>query len=50
MIVVNPLAKHPEQSFERLRLVAHRNDRASEGLGFLAPGATEHQPDEPEQG
>ena len=49
VILVDPLAKYAEQPLERLRFVAHRNDRAGEGFGFLAAGPAEHQPNQPEQ-
>ena len=48
--VVDALRQHFEQRLERARFGAHRDDRAGEALGFLAPGAAEHQPDEAEQG
>ena len=44
MIFVDPLAEHAEQPFERLRFVAHGDDRTRERLGFLAPRPAEHQP------
>ena len=50
LAVVDPLRQHLEQRLERLRLGAHRDDRAGEALGFLAAGAAEHQPDQAEQG
>ena len=47
--VADPLRQDFEQRLERPRFGAHRDDRAGEALGFLAPGAAEHQPDEAEQ-
>ena len=47
--VADPLRQDLEQRLERLRFAAHRDDRAGEPLGFLAPGAAEHQPDEAQQ-
>ena len=46
----DPRAEDGKQSLERMRLVAHRDDRVGKALGFLAAGAAEHQPAEPEQG
>ena len=46
LALVDPLRQHLEQGLERMRLGAHRDDRAGEALGFLAAGAAEHQPGE----
>ena len=48
--VVDALGQDPEQTFERARFGAHRDHRAGETLGFLAPGAPEHDPAQAEQG
>ena len=47
--VLDSLRQHAEQRLERACLGAHRDDRAGEALGFLAPGAAEHDPAQAEQ-
>jgi hypothetical protein len=47
--VLDPLCQDREETFQRPRLGPHFNDRAGEALGFLPPGAAEHDPDESKQ-
>ena len=47
--VGDPLRQDLEQRLEPARFAAHRDHRAGETLGFLAPRAAEHQPDEAHQ-
>ena len=48
--VVDPLGQDAEQTFKRARFGPHLDHRAGETLGFLPPGAPEHDPAQAEKG